>query len=185
MRRRKNPALPEHLRTVEAALDWALSGQANADLYGVEGLDGFYIDGFPNEVKSYQDAVDFVGEYFDANEFYGRLNEVERISLERGPDYELTPEQREAYNFFNIKTVRRVVELAEMYIDRMLSAEESDEVVLYRALSVPNIDAIKFQEIGVYWAYDPGGAQTYWHRDDAGATYIKYRNPDTGKWEIL
>ena len=96
MRRRKNPALPEHLRTVEAALDWALSGQANEDLYGVEGLDGFYIDGFP-----------------DDNLYY------------RG-------------RFYPVGT--------------------SDE-----RLFMP-LD---------------------WAMNNAGATYIKYRNPDTGKWEIL
>jgi len=136
--RRKNPPIPEHLRDFEDALDWALSGQAKTG----GAFDEFYLDGFPLEIKSYEDAFFYVEDY---------RNDASLYQLER----------EDRHKFGRVKGVLRVIELAKMYIQRMLDYETADEITLYRTVLVPDVHAIRFDGVGVYWAYDSYGANAY------------------------
>jgi hypothetical protein len=100
-----------------------------------------YEDDFPEGIESYAELQDFMEKHED------NLQELERDDYDTFEDY---------FNAY------KIIENAEDYLDIMTNFEQSPRIELYRSIMVPSLEAIRFKDVGIYWAFDADNAEPHW-----------------------
>jgi hypothetical protein len=157
---RRNPKLPDHLRDADTALEWAMQ---NGDLH-------MSLENIPTKIKTLDDLRAL----------------AERDWEYLGVDPDLDDYDRADFDMSAIIEANRALDNAVYYVDYMLDAEKEDGVILYRSLTAAGHKGIRFEGVGVYWAYDANCAEPHWGEYGEGHdTYVLtcVVRPENIDWE--